>query len=200
MKHTFLICMFFLFIAPLVCATNLVFNGDLELPGFSIPAYYRYLYNGDSTTIQGWTISDDGIGEASYIMHRTGYSGVYEGNYSLSLNQGSSIRTTFATVANTNYRLSFYTALSSNPMATPMKVKIGTNVATFSQSGTQTYDFTASTTNASTLLEFINDAPTGDFKIHLLDSISIVQVPEASSVFFLLLGSTFSLYFLRKKF
>ena len=202
MRQTFLICMILLFIAlttHFAYATNLVFNGNFELPGFSVPNYYRYLGNGDSTTMQGWIVSDDGQGEASYLMHRTGYSGVYEGTYSLSLNQGSSIRTTFSTIANVSYRLSFYAAISNHAMATPMKVKIGTNVATFSQTGIQTYEFTAATTNSSTLLEFINDGPLGDFKIHLLDDISIVQTPEATTTLSLLLGIALAFGFMKKK-
>ncbi len=185
MKQTFLIIPLILFIALSspgeLHATNLVFNGNLELPGFSVPAYYRYLYNGDSTTIQGWTVYDDGIGEASYLMNRGGYS-VYEGNYTLSLNQGSSIRTTFASIANVSYQLSFYASISAHPNATPLKVQVGEHVATFSQSGIQIYDFVATSTNSNTLLEFINDGPVGDFKIHTLDVISIVVIPEPTTM------------------
>jgi len=198
MKQSILLILIFYFTSIFTHATNLVFNGNFELPGFTIPAYFRYLYDGDSTTMQGWTVSNDGIGEASYLMHKDGYgSGVYEGNYTLSLNQGSSIRTTFATEVNQGYLLSFFVSISANPQATPLKVRIGDIVTTFSQSGIQTYNFVATSTNASTILEFINDAPAVDFKIHTLDVISIVQIPEATSVLSLISGIVVILFLRR---
>ncbi len=192
----FLMLMFLLINFP-SHAANLVFNGGFELPGFSVPNYYRYLLNGDSTTIQGWVVSDDGIGEASYLMNNSnGHYTCYEGTYSLSLNQGSSIRTTFATLANVSYQLSFYTAVSIHPNATPLRVKVGDYVATFNTTGIQTFYFTATSTNANTLLEFINDGPVGDFKIHTLDSISIIVMPEPGTIALCLFAF---LFLLRKK-
>lgn len=185
----FLLCMMTL---P-AFGVNLITNGNFELPGFSIPDYYRYLVNGDSTTMLGWTVSDDGIGEKSYLMHRTGYgSGVYEGLYTLSLNQGSSIQTTFATTLHAMYRLSFYMTMSAHPNATPMKVNIAGYTTTFATTGIQTYDFVATSTNANTILQFVNDGPTGDFKIHTLDAISVeVLIPEPTVWVMMLLGMVF---------
>ena len=82
-------------------------NGGFELPGFVFTGTtdnYRDLFNGDSTTLAGWTVSDDGIGFVPYVFHSTRYP-VHSGSYAVTLNQGSGIGTTVPLVAGQAYRL-----------------------------------------------------------------------------------------------
>ena len=93
-----------------VCA-NLLPNGGFE--SATGPADFQYLIDGD-TSIPSWVIDYDGIGEQSY-WRREGHqiapgvgSHVAEGLFSMTLNDGDSMGTTFPTIPGQSYRLSFF--------------------------------------------------------------------------------------------
>jgi hypothetical protein len=170
-----------------IAAQNLVSNGGFELPGFISPPGYRFLSNGDSTSIQGWVAIDDGVGEQPYLMSRGSYT-VYEGNYSLTLNQGSGIRTTVSLQAGQQYQLSFLFPVATGN-ASPLRVDVGGFTTTFTPLATpQTFAFTASSTNPLASLQFFNPSPVGDFKTEVLDQVVLTAVPEASAASMLIVG------------
>lgn len=177
----------------------LVVNGSFESPGFATPPYYRYLSDGD-TSITGWTVGNDGIGEPPYWMNINGgpNSGgnypVHDGFYAVAMNQGSSIGTTFPVVDGVMYDLSFWAMASSLLPPDPLRVDVA-GVSTFFSdpngpaSGIFTqfhFIFTATTTDPAALLMFSNTSPVGDYKMYALDDVSITAVVPAPSAVLLL--------------
>lgn len=173
-------------------AQNLLANGDFELPGFGVPPYYRYTANGDSSTLAGWTVINDGIGEAPYVMH-AGYpaydaTGIPHGTYAVSLNQGSGLRTTFPMVGNTAYELSFWVRPgeadgSGHFTPDPLAVQVAGVTANIPPTGSgwsyHTLVFIAPSSDPAALLEFLNPSPVGDFRGWAIDAVAIATVvPE----------------------
>jgi hypothetical protein len=168
-----------LVLAPIAAdAQNLLQNGDFESPGFSAPPFYRYLRNGDTTTLAGWIVIDDGSGEASFVGKTPAYS-VASGSYAVFLNQGSGMRTTFPVVSNTVYELSLSAWGSTN--AAPLAVWLAGVSHTFpvveGRLSTYSVTFTAHTTDPQATLEIRNESPPPDFKQWGIDAVSIVEAP-----------------------
>lgn len=174
---------------------NLITNGGFETPGFAGFPDYRYLPNGD-TSITGWTVTSDGIGEEAFWAKAPSYT-VLDGSYAVFLNQGSTIETTFAVTAGTTYTLTFgYFAGAPGNQADylPLGVEVagfGTTFtdATFNSSyNTGTYQFTALVSNPAAVLRFSNPAGNpadpGVFAAYNIDAVSIVPaaVPEPGSL------------------
>lgn len=167
---------------------DLLLNGSFEAPGFFTPPYYQYLIDGD-TSITGWTLHDDGVGEAPYWYNfgspGSPYTNGYDGIYAVSLNIGSSIETTASLVSGTTYRLSFWAShASSDPLAefVPLDVTIGGLTQRFTEPlGLQTFVFTATTTDSSAILKFANNSTGSDHKIYALDAVNLSVVPEPAS-------------------
>ena len=192
MKYTALASLLLCLSTPV--SANLITNGGFENPGFSTPPFFRYLANGDSTTIANWTVMDDGIGEQPYLMNIAGYpTSIHEGSYALSLNQGSGIVTDFSVIAGLDYKLSFFAKTTSGIVPDPLDVSIAGFASTFTPEAAFTeynFMFTASSSDSAAILQFMNTSPVGDFRIWTLDNIQVNQVnsvPAPAAVW--LLGS-----------
>ncbi len=172
-------------------------NGGFELPGFVFTGTtdnYRDLFNGDSTTLAGWTVSDDGIGFVPYVFHSTRYP-VHSGSYAVTLNQGSGIGTTVPLVAGQAYRLTTWlqnAALNYPP--SPLEVTVGGLHTTWSipfdnsRYRLMSFDFTATTTDSAAVLTLFNGSSVGDFKAYTLDDVSLAAVPEPGAGVLMLAG------------
>lgn len=173
-------------------AQSLLVNGDFELPGFSAPPYYRYMANGDSSTMTSWTVINDGIGEAPYLMH-AGYpaydaTGIPHGTYAVALNQGSGLRTTFPIVGNTIYELSFWVRpgeadgpghFTPDPLAVQVAGVTANIPPTSSGWSYHTLLFTTPSSDPAAVLEFLNPSPVGDFRGWAIDAVAVTTVvPE----------------------
>lgn len=172
-------------VGPVANASNLVSNGGFEsvVPGISVGTapYFRYLYNGDSTTLPGWTIKDDGIGEPSYVYDMDGYQ-IGDGLNSLSINQGSSITTTIVLQLGQAYKFSMLMT-NANPGWPPYSLDItaGTVAHSFTlPSGSFPFHmvafyFVATSTGSANLL-IANNASVGDYKNYVIDDVSVQAV------------------------
>lgn len=170
-----------------VADAGLITNGDFEQPGLSAAigdqsANYRYLSNGD-TFLPGWTVIDDGTDEMPYLFRSDRFS-TLQGNYSVWLNIGSGVTTTFATVAGRTYELSMLMYESDNNgagPAAPLQIDVAgfstTFTGPFQQVVTRTYQFTAgSTDNAASLRLFDASNGGGNFAGYKIDAIDINEV------------------------
>jgi hypothetical protein len=175
-----------------VHAQNLAANGSFESPGFSSFSDFVLLTNGD-TSITGWTVGDDGFGEAPFWAKAPTYP-TSDGNYSVFLNQGSSIQTTFAATAGVTYTVAFdYFAGSPGFIADylPLQLQVAGVSTTFTDiSGNTswksgTYQFTAAATDANASLRFFNPSQTfTTFAAYGLDNVRLTTapVPEAGAM------------------
>jgi hypothetical protein len=157
---------------------NLVMNGGFESPGV---AEFRFMSDGATNVITGWTVIDDGIGERPYYqaIGRQPMS-VYSGRYGVVLNQGSGISTRFPAVSGTTYELSFWfrpsTAYSVNIMPDPVQVRIAGFETTFAPDEAWTnaiFRFTPTASDPVATLEIFNPSPVGDYRIYYIDAVSI---------------------------
>lgn len=173
---------------PRTSLADLISNGGFESPGIDSPPYYRYLTDGD-TSIAGWTVHDDGIGEAPYWMK--GGSGspyspfIFDGSYSVLLNAGSGVSTTFAAIAGAEYEFSIYSQKFYNPIALTVTAD-GTSVDLhpgFSYS-LQTFTFTATTTDPNATLSIFNSATGPDYQQFAIDDVTLTttNTPVPSSL------------------
>jgi choice-of-anchor C domain-containing protein len=172
-----------------VQATNLIQNGSFETATVN-PGPFLQL-NAGSTVITGWTVSQ---GSIDYIGT---YWQASDGGRSLDIHGSwiGKIEQTFNTTIGATYRVTF--DLAGNPNASPiikdMRVSAGGSSADFSFNTTgksnsnmgwlsKSWDFTANST--TTTLEFIglgnSDAGAA------LDNVSVIAVPEPSSMLGLL--------------
>lgn len=163
-------------------AAGLVSNGGFEAPG--TVTTYQYLSNGDSTSIPGWSVSDDGAGEKPYLMNKNRPGGsytnrVFEGSFAIALNQGSGITTTFPVTAGTTYTLTFYARKNNTTGYAPLEVTVAGTTTGFADITTSfqgyAYTFTATTTDPAAVLRFTNPSPTPDYKTYDLDAVSVVE-------------------------
>jgi hypothetical protein len=172
-------------------ADSLISNGGFESPGFGGPLFYQFLNNGD-TSIAGWTVQNDGIGEAPYLMQ--GGSGspyapyIFDGSYSVLLNAGSGVSTTFAAVAGDVYDFSIYARNFGDSLALSLNAD-GTSVdlyPTYSY-GLQTFTFTAMTTNPNAVLSIFNGATGADYQQLAIDDATLTtsNTPEPSCLIML---------------
>jgi len=173
-----------------VSAQNLLSNGGFESPGFTSPPFYRYLANGNTAAMTGWTVSNDGVGEQPYLGKLPQYANqVHSGNYGLALNAGSGIRTTFPTRSNTLYTVSFWLKPNKHMITpgttnAPLAVTVAgyvTNIPSPSQ-GTwkwMSFHFIAAKSDAAATLKFLNaslDHPP-EYFIYNIDDISLAVGP-----------------------
>lgn len=167
---------------PLANAANLITNGSFELPG--TVTTYQFLANGDTTSITGWTVTDDGVGEQSYLMNKnrpggTYTSRVYDGLYAVALNQGAGIATTFPVTAGTTYTLSFYARKGTSTGYTPLEVSVAGENTVFGAITTTyqlfTHTFTAATNDPAAVLRFSNTSPTPDYKTYDIDAVVVEE-------------------------
>lgn len=77
-------------VSPAAIAGAGVGNGSFEIPGFLPSPNYRYLVADDLALLDGWSITTDASGEASYLYHKSRY-GVLDGDFALALNSGDAI-------------------------------------------------------------------------------------------------------------
>ena len=131
--------------------------------------------------LPGWTVFDDGIFEPPYLGKLPGYTNVvHHGTYGIALNQGSGIRTTFATDSNAIYRLEFWLKLQGNVTPSPLQVTIAgivTNIPITTVWTRHSLRFTATSINAAAVLQFNNVSPVGKGLTIGLDEISLVRYP-----------------------
>ena len=172
-----------------VQATNLIQNGSFETATVN-PGPFLQL-NAGSTVITGWTVSQ---GSIDYIGT---YWQASDGGRSLDIHGSwiGKIEQTFNTTIGATYRVTF--DLAGNPNASPiikdMRVSAGGSSADFSFDITgkspsnvgwvsKSWDFTANST--TTTLEFIGlgSGTNGP----ALDNVSVIAVPEPSSMLGLL--------------
>jgi hypothetical protein len=181
--------------SALPARADIILNGGFETPGFSTPPYYRYLIDGDSTTIPGWQVIDDFAGENPYLVNIGGYAAfVHSGSYALSLNIGSGIRTTFGVTGGTTYDLSFFGLTTA--AAPTLRIDVAGFVHTITAPGGGTpytqyhYQFTPAFSDPAATLQFMNIAAGADFKIWVLDDIQLmaVEAPAPGAAALLALG------------
>lgn len=173
---------------------ELLSNGSFEAPGFAAPPYFRYLADSD-TAIANWTMKDDGIGERPYWTKIPGKAGngvsykVVDGQYGLSLNQGTSVRTTFPVKVGKIYSVRFSAFRAGDqPIAEYpfLTVRIDSKrfevadlpFAVDNPSGRVTVFYRATRT-ANTTLEILNESSPGDFKAFAIDDVSVKAVPDS---------------------
>ncbi len=179
---------------------NLVTNGDFELPGFTAPPDYMYLFSGDS--IPGWTVVDTPpwASQPALIARSSGYP-TLEGTYTMVLTEGTAIQTTFAAVAGSSYRLSFLASVTN--VGTGLNVTAAGHSTSFLMpTGLQTFLFTATATNPAAMLEFKNMSPDdGNFRLYWVDAVSVTPVPEPAAAYSLGAGllTVFGFLHLRSK-
>ena len=174
-----------------------VTNGNFEagFNGASSSSDYKYLYDGDSTSIQGWTAHDDGIEEPSYIMFKTPrYQDIIaEGNFAVFLNAGTSLSTTVSLVAGQAYSLSYFAKAVFRVLPDPLEIVIGARAFNVGDPGGYTrLNFVADVTSASTMLSFKNVSPSSGVRGYAIDDIAIsavtAAVPEPESLALVGLG------------
>jgi uncharacterized protein DUF642/thrombospondin type 3 repeat protein len=162
-------------------AANLLDNGSFESPG--TVTTYLFLSN-NATSVTGWTVIDDGIGERSYLMNKNRPGGSYtnrvvEGLYAMAINQGSGIKTTFPVTAGVTYTLSFQAQKGTTSGYTPLEVSVaGLNTTFTTITGNfqlLTYTFTASATNSAAELRFFNSSPAPDYKTYDIDAVVVEE-------------------------
>jgi hypothetical protein len=157
-----------------VRSQNLISNGDFELPGFDSPPSDQILVHGD-TRIIGWTVTEYTSVQPSHWMgtvHNTGH-------YAIGLAADTGISTTFPTLSNTVYELSFWMLPVGDEG--PLQVTVAgltTYFMTLDGVGTNlTVRFTAERTEPSATLEFRNFAEAFPISIYYyLDTVSVVAV------------------------
>jgi hypothetical protein len=167
-----------------VHAQNLISNGDFELPGFDSPPSVRFLIDGD-TRISGWTVTDYGwLGEALWNKVTWNSNYVHTGSYAVTLSARAAISTTFPTVSNTIYEVSFWvTVIEFGEPGDPLEVRFGgfsTNLSLLNVVGTNlTFRFIAERTEPSANLEFINASEAWDrAPAYVVDTVSIIARPD----------------------
>lgn len=169
------------FSLPSAMAANLLSNGGFESPG--TVTTYQFLSN-NATSVTGWTVIDDGVGERPYLMNKNRPGGNYtnrvvEGIYAMAINQGSGIKTTFPVTAGVTYTLSFQAQKGTTSGYRPLEVSVAGFNATFTTiTGSfqlLTYTFTASATNSAAELRFFNSSPTPDYKTYDIDAVVVEE-------------------------
>lgn len=169
---------------------QLVTNGDFESPGFTpAPDYYRYMHVnfGTQNFLTGWNFAGTVQYQASFLM-RTGVAGGYDayigaGTYGVALEEGALMTTTFTAVAGQQYQFSVLARSTGSLPANAFEVTADGTQATFSPTATfltYTFNFTAVTTGAATLLLEV-DAVGPPSLVAYIDNVSITAIPEPST-------------------
>ena len=161
----------------------MVNNGGFELPGLPPGTDIKFLENG-STFIPGWTVIDDGVGQAPFYGNTDLNDAVLNGEYGLVLNQESGVKTTFRAEVGAFYELSLWLRPDDcNGCVTPapLRATISGNpvnleiISGWSHQRVQFY-----VTNSLNTLELYNPASTSDYKRYSIDDVVIQKVPGAS--------------------
>jgi len=172
---------------------QLIVNGGFESNALAPSENYRYLDNGDSTSITGWTVQNDGDGERPYLM-RYGGGGSVEpypvpsGTFAMDLNIGSGVSTTFAVTAGTTYTVSFlaqsYQADADLRVTLAGEQRLVTVHQNYSAADPYTFElltttFTPSVSSSNAVLQFFNPSTGADYKGYYLDDVTVTSaVPE----------------------
>jgi hypothetical protein len=167
-----------------VHAQNLISNGDFELPGFdSTPSRPgdRLLMDGD-TSISAWTVTDYGwVLPPIWRKTQTVPPFIHTGSYAVTLTAHAAISTTFPTMSNTIYEVSFWVINQGDEA--PLEVRVGGSETIFTPLklvGTNlTIRFIAERTEPSATLEFINaDEPVLSASVFNVDTVSVIARPD----------------------
>ncbi len=177
---------------------NLLSNGDFENPGFTFTPSshwmstndYRYLTPGENEALANWIVTDNGIGQLSFVYHQNRYP-VASGNFGLALSEGSSITTTFSTqtsgVLNLSLNMTWANGCNCYQPA-PLEVLVdGQEVASFTGSGSNfrysdmSHVYSASFAVGAGLHTFSlrNPQMLGDFREYRLDQVILTTAPVA---------------------
>lgn len=163
--------------------TNLVRNGDFELPGIKVAPYHRFLENGDTNTVLAWTaVSPTNAGSSLVQWVATkdqNWSAAQHGEYWIELSGLTSFRTSFPSIVGTSYELSFWLksiAFRGLNFPYPLVVQVAdhsTNVPFTKDWTFHTFQFTAQSSSAAAPLEFLNP-PHGDYpQFWAIDAVAI---------------------------
>lgn len=162
---------------------NVLLNGGFELPGLPGNQDMLLLTNG-STYVSGWTVVNDGVGQAPFYGNTDLNDAVLSGEYGLVLNAGSGVRTTFRTEVGAFYELGVWLrpddCMSCQGPAALRVTISGTalNLQQLSGWSYQTVQFY--TSNSVNTLELFNPSSSPDFKRYSIDDVSIRKVPGAT--------------------
>lgn len=190
---------------------QLIPNGSFETNNLSGGEGYRLLGNGDSTTIPGWTVLNNGNGgELPYSMRRDGSASdpyaIQDGDFAFNLNAGTGLTTTLNVTAGRVYAVSFYAQRYMT--ATALRVSFGDEDHSITvdrdYSASDPYNFVRYTTLFTTdttgtlALTFFNPS-TADYQQYYLDNVSVTAVPESAAAGLLLGCGALALIAVRRR-
>jgi hypothetical protein len=181
-KHSVSVAILCLALSGLaVRAQNLISNGDFELPGSDSTPGGQILRDGD-TSISAWTVTDYGwVFPPRWWITTTFPPSINTGRYAVDLTARAAISTTFPTVSNTIYEVSFWVIAFGDEAQLEVRVGgISTDFTTLKFVGTNlTMRFIAERTEPSATLEFINAAEAFDISpSYVVDTVSVIARPD----------------------
>ena len=184
-----------IFTAPAIQAQNLILNGDFESYNIrtEAPGNTTGVIGFGGNTVPFWNsaLASGSLFDDRYINNGV-VPGVYAGEQSFLMSAGRPLEQSVNLVAGTQYRLSFANSAQVGELAYVssfnLSVSIGDGVQTVEETFTRVPPadwqesailFIAENTGSYTLTFF---APAGGSNVVYLDNISLVAVPEPSSV------------------
>lgn len=191
LRHLKLFVLFLAFVCG--AGAQLIPNGSFEDNTLGSNEPYRLLGNGDSTTIPGWTVLNNGNGgELPYLMRRDGAATdpypIQDGDFAFSLNAGSGLTTTLSVTAGRSYLVSFYA--QRYMAAAALRVSFAGEdhdlAVDREYSASDPYHFIRYTTlftagaTGPAALTFFNPSTT-DYQQYYLDHVSVTAVPEPAT-------------------
>ena len=190
---------------------NLLANGGFENPGFFFTPGagagddFRFLNSGTNSALADWIVADNGVGQLSYIYHQQRYP-VAEGNYGLTLSEGSSISASFQApfsgLLNFGLNLTWSSECIVCYQPKPLEVLIdGQVVASFAGLGsnwrysdlTKTYSTSFSVASGTHTLTLSNPEFIGNYHEYRIDQVMLTAapVPEPEIAAMMILGFGF---------
>ncbi len=190
---------------------QLIMNGGFETNNLNGAEGSRLLDSGDSTTISGWTIINDGSGERPFLMRSGGSMSdpypIGEGTFTLALNIGSGVSTSLNVTAGYSYTVTFLAERDSTNADFRVSldgddhfitVTNDYSVGTPNNFGTYQTTFVAASTGVASLV-FFNPSTGADYKQYYLDGVSVTSIPEPATVALLTSLSALALVTLRRQ-